>query len=331
MHYSVYAGLGFAAMFGLVAPYIARRVSPAVATWLLTTGGLVAGVSGIGALGLLAMTLIAQNPAIAAEGHWSIATLRRADPVRFPVALAALALLGGCLARFAMVSIKRSRALTAAYRLNHAVADTGTDLVVLAEDSPDAYAVPGRPGRIFVTRGMLTLLSRDEYDVMLAHERSHLRHGHHWHRTAVVVARSLNPLLQTLPRTQDWVTERWADEDAARANSRAVVASALSHAATAERPVHRPAGTLALTSQTVDSRIAALLDEPPRRHPLMLVAALGILVLSVCGTFDGVTDEAQLFHASVPSIHDQLTRVRPPLLRPAMSPVGPAHQPALHP
>jgi Zn-dependent protease with chaperone function len=302
MHYSVYAGLGFACLFGLVAPLIARRVSPAIATWLLSSGGLISAFSAVGALGLLAMTLIGQDGAVAAQGHWSIRALHHADPVRWPVAGTALAILAIVVGRLVWVSLRRARAIAAAYRLNRGVADTGSDLVVLADASPDAYAVPGWPGRVYVTRGMLTLLSREECEVMLAHERSHLRHHHHWHRTAALVASALNPLLGSLPRTQVWLTERWADEDAARGNDRALVASALSHAAAADRTGARPAGALGFTSNTVEGRVAALLDDPPRRHPVMLGLAVGILVLSVMGTFDGITDEAALFHSAV-SVH----------------------------
>jgi Zn-dependent protease with chaperone function len=212
MHYSVYAGLAFAAMFGLVAPVIARRMSPAIATWLLSTGSVISAVSALAALALLAMTLIGQNPAVAAAGHWSIASLRHADPVRWPVAIAALVTLSYSLGRFGWVSYRRTQAISAAHRMNRRVLDTGSDLVVLPDETPDAYAIPGRPGRVFVTRGMLRLLTREEYDVMLAHERSHLRHHHHRHRTAVVIASALNPLLVSLPRTQAWLTERWADD-----------------------------------------------------------------------------------------------------------------------
>jgi Zn-dependent protease with chaperone function len=300
MHYSVYAGLTFAALFGLVAPFIARRIAPAAATWLLSIGSLVSGACAACSLGLLGMTLIAQNPAIAAEGHWSITALRHADPVRFPVAVTALGLLALCLARFAIVLLRRGRALQQAYRLNRDVDDTGSDLVVLPDSGFDAYAVPGRPGRVFVTRGMLTLLSREECDVMLAHERAHLRHHHHWHRLAVTIGRSLNPLLSAVPRTQTWVTERWADEDAARGSERRVVAAALRRAAAADRVDGRPDVALAYAADTVESRVAALLRSPPRRrHWLLILVALAILTLSVCGTFDGIADEFALFHGAV--------------------------------
>jgi Zn-dependent protease with chaperone function len=310
VHYSVYAGLAFAALFGMVGPYLARRLSPALAAWMLSTGGIVSALSGVGALALLSMTLVSQSPPLAAAGHWSITTLRRIDPVRLPVAATAIGLLAFGLSRFAWVAFRRGQALAAAHRLNQAVPDTGSDLVVLPDPTPDAYAVPGRPGRVFVTRGMLRLLTTEEYGVMLAHERSHLRHRHHWHRTVVLLASALNPLLVWLPRTQGWVTERWADEDAARGSDRAVVASALSRAADATGSGMRPTSALALATRSVDSRVAAMLAEPPRHRPLMLAIALAILVLSVSGTLDGFTDEAHLFHLATLGHYPHLGHLR---------------------
>jgi Zn-dependent protease with chaperone function len=285
-------------LFGAMVPFVARRVSPALATWLLSTGGLVSALSGAGALAVLGMTFIAQNPAIAAEGHWSISALRRADPVRFPVAIAALTLLAIALGRAGWVMGHRGRAFAAAYRMNRAVEDNGADVVILAQATTDAYAVPGRPGRVFVSEGMLATLDRDEYDAMLAHERSHLRHHHHWHRAAAQLAHALNPLLLRLPRTQVWLTERWADEDAAHDHDRMVVASALTRAAAAGVTA-RPHGVLTLAGDPVEQRVAALLDERPRRRPVTVLVTLTILVLSVCGTLDGATDEATLLHSAI--------------------------------
>jgi Zn-dependent protease with chaperone function len=298
VHYSVYAGLAFAALFGLVAPVLVTRVSPALATWLVSVGSVVAALSGAAALGLLAMTLIGQNPEVAAEGHWSISALRHADPVRWPVSVAAIGALAYGVSRCLWEAHRRTRAMAVAHRLNRDVADSGADLVVLPDTAADAYAVPGRPGRVFVTQGMLNLLSRDECDVMLAHERSHLRHHHHWHRSVVTIATALNPLLLALPRTQAWLTERWADEDAARVTNRDLVAAALSRAASANPPTTTPDGALTLTSKAVDSRVAAMRTPPVRRRPVLLAMAVLILGLSVAGTLDGFTDEAQLFHVA---------------------------------
>ncbi len=298
MHYSVYAGLAFAALFGVVGPVVARRLSPAIAAWLLSTGGLVAALSGVAALSALAITLVGDNPSLASAGHWSISAFRRSDPVGWPIAVVAIGLLVLGICRFTWISVRRVRSVAAARRLSYRMPDTGSDLVVLPDLSTDAYAVPGRPGRIFVTRGMLALLSPEECTVMLAHERSHLRHHHHRHRTATIIAAALNPLLVTLPKAQGWVTERWADEDAAREVDREVVASALRRAANAAGTAQRPSIALPLSADTVDSRVAAMRAAPPRRHPLILAAMVLILTLSVLGTLDGVTDEAALFHVA---------------------------------
>ncbi len=58
-------------------------------------------------------------------------------------------------------------------------APAADDLVVVADDRADSYALPGRPGRIVVTSGMLRTLSAEERAVLLAHERAHVTHSHH--------------------------------------------------------------------------------------------------------------------------------------------------------
>ena len=45
--------------------------------------------------------------------------------------------------------------------------------MVVPDGTADAYAVPGWPGRIVVTAGMLDALNPDERRVLLAHERAH--------------------------------------------------------------------------------------------------------------------------------------------------------------
>jgi Zn-dependent protease with chaperone function len=327
VHYSVYIGVAFAALFGLAAPVLARRVSPPIATWLLSLGATVAAVSGAAALALLAMTLIGQNPTVASAGHWSIAALRHDDPVRWPVAIAALAVLAVSVVRCVWTVWRRVAAHRAAGRVNRAVADTGTDLVVLSAPNLDAYAMPGRPGRVYVTRGLLTLLTREESEVVLAHERSHLRHHHHWHRSVVLVASALNPLLASLPSTQRWLTERWADEDAARRTDRALVASALQRAAASGRRPIRPGAALAVGSDGVDARVAAMAADPPRLQ-LAMVATVGILVLiitvSVLATLDGITDEAHLFHLAVLGHYSHIEHLRHSLSEAALRALLPA-------
>ncbi|MGH3775133.1 MAG: M48 family metalloprotease [Pseudonocardiaceae bacterium] len=69
-----------------------------------------------------------------------------------------------------------------------------SELAVVALDAPHAFAVPGRPGRILITRGLLSMLDGDERRVVLAPERAHLRGRHHWLRGATEVCAAVNIL-----------------------------------------------------------------------------------------------------------------------------------------
>ena len=294
----VIAGL-FMSAFGVLGPAVARRTAPAGATWLLTMGGLLAALSGVTALGLLAMTIVGQNPEIAHYGHWSVAALRRADPIATPIAWTALGVLVVLGMRAAWVVIRRGVALRAAYETCHHLPAHG-GLVVLPQSSVDAYAVPGRPGRVVVTRGMLRLLDADERRALLEHERSHLRNGHHWHVAAAAVAAALNPLLARLPPAIAYATERWADEDAARLATRPTAARALAHAAAACAPMsRRPTTSLAATAVAVAARVSALEANPLRSRPLLLASAVLTVVAVVVATIVAAEQTAELFLAAM--------------------------------
>jgi Zn-dependent protease with chaperone function len=285
--------------FGVIGPAVARRTTPSTATWLLTAGGLLAAFSGVTALGLLAMTIVGQNAEIAQYGHWSIAALRRGDPIATPIAWAALAALALLSLRAAMVIIRRGVALRAAYETCHHLPAHG-GLVVLPHSNVDAYAIPGRPGRVVVTRGMLQLLDGDERRALLEHERSHLRHGHHWHVAAAAVAAALNPLLTRLPAATSYATERWADEDAARVVPRPTAARALAHAAAAGPPMaRRPKASLAAASVAVAARVSALEASPARPRPVLLATAVLTVVAVVVATIVAAEQTAELFVAAM--------------------------------
>jgi hypothetical protein len=306
MHYSVYAGLAFAAMFGVVGPMIARRIAPSAATWLLTVGGLLSGVSAFAAMTTLGLTLVGKDSTVAERGHWSISALRAANPVRWPIAVVALVGVAIAVVRVGRLGVRRVGVHRASRRASQLAVAADDDLIVLPHLSAEAYAVPGRPGRIFLTRGLLRLLTDDERHVVVEHERSHLRHRHHLHRLAVTIAAALNPLLATLPHSQEWATERWADEDAARNARRSVVASALRKAS--DFP-DSPEVSLAITGSHVDRRVQALSQEPLRVRPGFVLIALGIVTLSVMGTTDAVQDTSALFHFAI-AVHNAHQHLR---------------------
>src|SRR6266704_845556 len=116
MHLSVYLPVLFSGLFGVVAPVLARRLPPAVGTWLLSVGGMLAAAGSAASLALLGFTLVGQSPLLAARGHWSDTALRHADPVAAPVAVVALIVLAVLTVRFAAAGVRRLTALRDAYR-----------------------------------------------------------------------------------------------------------------------------------------------------------------------------------------------------------------------
>jgi hypothetical protein len=147
MHLSVYLPLLFSGLFGACAPQLARRLPPAVGTWLLSVGGLLAAAGSAASLALLGFTLfgftlfgftllrftllrftllrftllrftlLRQSPPLADRGHWSGTALRHADPVAAPVAALALIVFAVLAVRIVAAGVRRLVALRDAYRL----------------------------------------------------------------------------------------------------------------------------------------------------------------------------------------------------------------------
>jgi Zn-dependent protease with chaperone function len=183
-------------------------------------------------------------------------------------------------------------------------------LMVLDDDHADAYALPGRPGRIVVTAGMLRALPAPERAALLAHERAHLTSRHHLFLAAAEYAAVLHPALRQLRTPLGYHLERWADEDAARSvGDRAVTARAVGRAALAaartprrQRPLLAPAAA----AGPVPRRVAALLSPQPagltsplpgtgtRRRMVAALALAACLAVSTAATVEATTD---LHHA----------------------------------
>ncbi|MER6737629.1 M56 family metallopeptidase [Streptomyces puniciscabiei] len=202
------------------------------------------------------------------------AALAAADPVpRTLGALAAALLLCGFF-RLVRTVWRRRREMRALAGLRDLPA--AGNLIVLADDQLDAYALPGRPRRIVVTSGMLRALPADERAVLLAHEQAHLAHRHHHYTALGDMACALNPILRRLRGELGFALERWADEDAAHAvASRPLAARSLARAALAGTG-RGPATALAYLRHQVTARVRALQGVRPesRRGAVLLAAAL---------------------------------------------------------
>jgi hypothetical protein len=283
-----------AASFGLVAPRVAPRLPPWHATWLLSAGGAVAALSAVALLGLLGFVIVGEQPAVAHEGHWSVAALRDHAPVDGAFSSASLVAVVIAGAAGLVVAARRGRAVLASYRSSHDLPGAGGELVVVPAASDGAYALPGRPGRIVVSRPLLAELSAGQRRALLAHERAHLEHGHHWHLAVVTVMTAINPLLFGLRRAAERAVERWADEDAAvEVGDRRTVASALMTSALFLGAP--PSAALAVATSAVPARVAALLAPPPQRRSVPMVLMLLLLLAGVGAVLIAGKDVEHLF------------------------------------
>ncbi|MBR7830722.1 M48 family metalloprotease [Actinospica sp. MGRD01-02] len=296
-------------IFPLTAAPLARlaltRLHPRHATWLLSLAAVILAGTSCGALGLVAISALVRIPALAHLAHLSHRVIiAGGDSTSGVIAVAAGILFGAALLLTATFTVTRARTLAAAF--THARALPGAaSLVITRDESADAYTVPGNPGRIVVSTGMLEALDRPGRRALLAHEHAHLDHRHYLYTTAARLAAAANPLVRPLAGAVDYAVERWADEHAAHTiGDRRQVATAIATAAIATkhaRPRRSPALALgAVVSRTsglrldnagpVPRRVAALLDPAPRTSLPALAAGLAVLVLAAFCALEAAND-----------------------------------------
>jgi Zn-dependent protease with chaperone function len=327
VHLVVYLPLAVPLLAAACARPLASRLPPHAATWLLTGAAVALAALSTAVLGLLAFTAILRIPLVADISDLSEQVLRHHDPASLSAAVAACALLAAATAAACRAAWRRARALLAAAR--HARCLPGSSQVVVIPDgAADAYAVPGWPGRIVVTAGMLDALNPAERQVLLEHERAHAA-GHHYLFTALTYfAAAANPLLRPVAAAVTYTVERWADERAARAcGDRRLAARAIGKAALASASAEemtpgarqrRPAGAAAAGiagaaalrgadrlrgAGPVPRRVAALLAPPLRIRPLLIVAFAGIVLVSGVSALDAAREMHAIVElAQVPHI-----------------------------
>jgi len=294
----------------LLVPFLAvpaaRRVAAALdprrATWLLTATAVGLASCSTAAVALLVVPGASYLPLVAVIGEL-VKPLTVGPPV---VAVALSITAAGLLAWRATVLVTALRRHRADLRHARLLAGrTDTELAVLRESYPDAYALPGRPGRIVVTTGMLSVLDSAEREALFAHERAHLRGRHHLIVVVAELAAVFHPALHALREPLRYALERTADEAAAAAvGDRGIVGRAIARAALAGRTAPapaptRPCATLAATAGPVPRRVAALLgrevDSTPAPSRFIAVALLCCVVVSGASALGAAND----LHSSI--------------------------------
>ncbi|QYX82022.1 M56 family metallopeptidase [Streptomyces akebiae] len=286
-----------------------QRLHPRTATRLLTAVAVVMAVCSTVCLGLLMVVGTAQLPGNPLPDAWSDPEVREAVPhdevagkLAIPALLAVLLTCCRTLWRHGRVLHRAHRALAGL---------PGTEVAVLPDEVPYAYALPGgRRGRVVVTTALLSCLEPAERRALFAHERAHLAARHHRFLLAVQLAARANPFLRPLRTAVAYMAERWADEDAAQAvGSRRAVACAIGKAALVSRGTPVPTLGGFAAPGPVPRRVAALLGPAPamRSWPSVFTsvglaawgAAAGTAVSALSSANSAVT-MVLILHAATP-------------------------------
>ena len=302
---------------------LATRLPPRVATWLLTGAAVALAALSTAVLGFLALTAVLRIPLVASLAHLSAAVIRREDPASLSAALVATVLLAAVALAAARTGWRRSRALVLAARQARCLPGSG-QVVVVPDGAADAYTVPGWPGRIVVTAGMLEALTPAERTVLLAHEGAHADHHHYLFTALSHFAAAANPLLRPVAAAVSYTVERWADETAAgdcgdrRLAARAVGKAALASSGRSSLRSRTSAAAPGITGSAlnpvrrlvgrdspgaVPRRVAALLTPAPSVRPLLVAGATAVVLISGVAALDAAYDLHALVElAQVPSL-----------------------------
>ncbi|WP_369386920.1 M56 family metallopeptidase [Streptomyces sp. CG1] len=246
-----------------VARLAEQRLHPRTATVLLTGVSTVMALCSTVCLALLMVVGTAQLPGNPLPDGWSDPEVRDSVPRHEVAGKAAIPALLAVLRTCARALLRHGRVRRRAHAALRGL--PRTQVAVLSDTAPYAYALPGGPrDRIVVSTAMLDCLGSRERRALFAHERAHLAARHHRHLLLVQLAACANPFLRPLRTAVAYTAERWADEEAARAvGSRKAVARAIGTAALVSRAT--PAPTLAALAAPgpLPRRVAALLAPAP--------------------------------------------------------------------
>ncbi|GAA2650621.1 M56 family metallopeptidase [Paractinoplanes durhamensis] len=287
MTVTVYLPLLLPVLVALAARRLTDRARPRAAVLGLVAASVLTAATSVWSLLLLVLTLFDDLPAMKALNIRS--GMHLPEPVPDWVAITASVVLAACLINLAHdVHHRRSTAR----RLRNAGPAAG-GVVVADWSEPLAVAVPGRPGQVLLTTGMLKVLDADERRAVLAHERAHLTHRHHVAVLLASAAASVNPLLRPARDAVTYLVERWADEEAATGlGNRDLVARAVARAALATADFKTPAPALGVHGGVIVRRVKALHRPAPSeaRWQLALPAAavIACLILAANATLDFV-------------------------------------------
>ncbi|GLZ42194.1 M48 family metalloprotease [Actinokineospora sp. NBRC 105648] len=193
----------------------ADRLRPDLAARVFAWSAVVAACASTVNLVVFGLKALAELPAVAALGDWSAAVVV-ADTAHVPWVSWVSAVWACAAVLVVAVRWTRRRRLVRAARAEVDWLEPDGDVVTVDDERIEAFALPGRPGRVVVTTGMLDVLDADQRATVIAHERAHLAGEHHRLVWLSRHAATAHPVLWPVARKVAFLVERAADEAAAR-------------------------------------------------------------------------------------------------------------------
>lgn len=154
------------------------------------------------------------------------------------------------------------------------------DIEILPSSQVFAYTLPGGPGNIVLSRGLVSALNADECRAVVEHERAHAQHRHDRYLLLGSIATALLPFARPLADRLEFSLERWADDEAAlNVEDRRTVARAIARVATAggAHPSPLVTGIARLGAVARAEALLAPAPEPRACHPVVMVTCLALM------------------------------------------------------
>lgn len=272
------APLLVAAVLAVAVASVHRRLPPRLATRSTTIALVAITVAGTSTAVAIALAYLAHVPLIGAGAAWCLRAFGLHGAVSPWIGAPLLATSVWSAIRITRVVIDHRR---------WATHDSG-GLELVDSAVPCAVTLPGRAGRIVVSKGLLDMLDPHEQRAVIEHERSHARHRHDRYLFVASLATAALPLVMPIAHLVRYSVERWADDDAARAcGDRRLIATTLGKVAL----LPSPAPLAGFNGSGVAARVAALLEPPVGRPPTSTVLALWCAVVAT-----GASAATQLHH-----------------------------------
>ncbi|UYQ60620.1 M56 family metallopeptidase [Streptomyces peucetius] len=149
---------------------------------------------------------------------------------------------------------------------------------VLTYGAPAAYCLPGRRPRIVVSDTAVRMLSPEQLQAVLEHERAHVAGRHHLALAAVQAFASVFgrlPLARHAKEQTALLLEMIADDRAVRSQSHDVFASAMYEMAA----VRAPRGTFSVGGDSAVIRMRRVLGRHRAPHPVLRGSAAAVAAL----------------------------------------------------